>query len=192
MRLAICLRSSARVFGFAHAVVAAVGGDYVWSLKLLALGHAERCIFIFEQGKRLVGEPRRVAELEGEVASRQGVEEIAQQRGIGFQEWRELKEDKAKFAGLAQRLQRSQEATGVFTGIAQFLDVSDALVRLHGKTEAIGCICAPTVLRLLRREVAKGVVHLDGVQARGVILQEFCCRQFLRIEVRLPSRIRPS
>ena len=44
--------------------------------------------------------------------------------------------------------------------------------------------------RLLRRHVAEGVVDLDAVQTAGVVLEKPRRRQVLRVEARLPRRVR--
>ncbi len=64
--------------------------------------------------------------------------------------------------------------------------------RLERKAEARRNRKEPARQLRFRRQRAKGVVHLNGIEPRCVVLQKAPCRQLGRVEAWLPRRVGPA
>ena len=91
-----------------------------------------------------------------------------------------------------QRFERFQKQLGETLRILHLHDVRQVLVRLAGESEAVGRRVHPAFEHFRRRQTAESIVRLDAVQARRVVFEELLRRHILRIEIRLPRRIREA
>ena len=93
-------------------------------------------------------------------------------RGVGLEVRRKLKEQRAEFAGLANRFEHGDEMGDVGFAVAQALEVRDALRSLEAEAEEVGRCGQPAFEHRGGREGAEGVVDLDRVELGGVELEE--------------------
>ena len=149
--------------------------------QVVAFGDAQCGVVQAQYRVGLFGEPARVAEFEcghgrrGAGKRRRG-EEVGEQRGVGLEVWRKLEQHRPQLARGAHRFQHVDEPAGNLVAVAQAAEVGDALRGFEAEPEAGRRGREPSGQRRCRRKRAKGVVDLDRVELRRVVLQKALCR----------------
>ncbi len=141
------------VIGFPEAIVGEAGGVHFRHLQVIAFGDAESGVVFAHEAEDGIVEPALIAELDGRQSVwRNALQERSQAIGVGFQEWRELKEDRAEFVGGRQGPERLIETVDVGGDIFQALDVGDALMGFDGEAESFRSGFGPILLRFWARD----------------------------------------
>src|SRR5262249_22929466 len=145
----------------------------LWRFELFALRLAEGGVGPAQQLESFFDEPGRMAKLEGRrEVRRQAAQEHLKKRPVELYIGRQLEEYRAELVGFPEGPERVQEIGGDLLGIAQALDVGDALVGFDGEPEASRALRHPLGQELFGRKGAEGVVHLDSIETRAVMAQE--------------------
>ncbi len=103
-----------------------------------------------------------------------------------------MKQHWSQFPCLLQRLEGEEQLRSQLFRSSKALKVCDALMRLDGEFKSRRRCIDPTFQESLGGETPERIVHFDGVQACGVVTQEFVRGQPRRIEIRLPTGICPT
>jgi hypothetical protein len=181
----------------AKAVAAKVGGGDVGSGEVVAFGDAEGGVVAAEDVVGGVGEPAGVAELEGELEGRAGGEGGVGEEGgeplmVGGEVGWKLDEERTEFAGDASGGDRGDELSEGCAAFAEALEVGDALGGFEAEAEAGRGGVEPAPELGCRGQCAEGVVHLNGGELGGVIVEEGAGGRVGRIEAGLPGGIGPA
>ena len=126
------------------------------------------------------------------IRDRQNRQKIFEQRRIRLQIRRKLKQHRPEFAGRCQRLNGREKSRQKVVRRLESLDVGDDLMRLDAETKVCRRILHPVLNRRFFDQLPKREIDFDGVQLRGVVVQELLLRQLGWIEIRLPRRVSPS
>ena len=187
------------VTGGAAEAEAGVGGGGVdfGGGEVVALGDADGGVVLAEDGVDLFAEPRLVAELEGDGWCSGGAEggcgeEGGEALGVGFEVGRELEEEEAEFAGLADGFECGDELGYVVGAVGEALEVRDALGRLEAEAEVRRRGGEPGFEHGGRGEGAEGVVDFDRGELGGVELEELFGGRFCGVEGGLPGGVGPA
>ena len=123
--------------------------------------------------------------------ARQGGKEVSEQLRIRFQVRRQLKKDRAQFAGMRQRFDGREKARDEIGGVLKALYVRDHLMRFDSKPEVLRGFGDPFLRGGFFQQLAEGQIHFDGVELTGVVGEKPGLRQFGGIEIRLPAWVGP-
>src|SRR3954452_9558978 len=137
-------------------------------------------------------EPARVAELEGMPAGRQVVQGVGQARVVAAEVGGQLPEDGPHLRALHQRLEALVQPLHALLHVGQPPDVGEVAAGFDGEQEVRGRALHPRGHRLALGQPVEGVVELDGVEDRRVVLQPPALRTALRVEVVLPGAVDPA
>lgn len=177
------------VFGLAEAAVDESAGDDIGGGEVIAFGEAESGRMLFEEAVDGVAHPGGMAEFEGAAETgRYGIEEGFKERLVAFQVGGKLEEEGTETPDDAQGVDGLKE-NFVERGGSEALDMGNALVGLEDKEEGFGRGLDPVFECGGGGEAAEGVVDFHGVEAGGVVGEEFIGGEAGGVEVRLPGRV---
>jgi len=181
------------IVGFSKAEIHEVSGEDFGRLECVGFGEADGHVVLVQEVVHGIVEPgfvpelHRVAHVTGKVT-----QERFQALGITLQVGRELEEDDSETPGFVERVNRAKEQQGRLLDVVEALEVRDALVGLDAEAEVFTRAVDPVLQGALGRGAVEGVVDFNGVEAGGVVLQKLPGSEFLRVEFRLPVRVRVS
>src|SRR5215218_4118317 len=164
------------------------------SLKspLRVVSDDERSAVLSEEPVDLVGEPARMAEFEAMAARRQSRESAREALVVPVEVARKLPQDRAHLRRLAKRLDPLVEALYSRSHVRQPLHVREEATCLDSEQESWRRPFHPAGDGRARGQTVEGVVDLDGVEERRVMLEPAALGKALRIDTLAPVGVVPA
>src|ERR687898_209012 len=132
-----------------------------------------------------------MTKLEAVSAAGQRGQRRGETRVVPLEGRRQLPEHRAELWRAGKRLQRLVEAGNSGLEAREAPDVGDVAAHLHGEEELWRRCLHPAAHGRLPREPVEGVVDLDGVEERRVVLEPAPRREALRGDALTPVRVVP-